>query len=177
MSIINAFFASALIALNAPEVDTGTQKETSLLHLANPGEWIHVRIEPVEGETRPIYEIWDAVLQDNGFYQIAVPLKSGNRSVRHVAYNPKTKKRLKYHILFDLGYRFKMQFEEYDNLDSADKIDIKFDMQRHGNVDFDFIPPDYCITGASQATFKRLEAETKQSLMQKNGCDPKSYGN
>jgi len=177
VSIIEAAIASALISLSAPQTDASTQKEASLLHLANPGEWVHVRIETIEGETRPVYEIWDAVLEDNGFYQIAVPLKSGNRSVRHVAYNPKTKRRLKYHILFDLGYRFKMQFEEYDDVDSPDRINIKFDMQKHGNVDFDFIPPDYCITGASQATFKRLEVATKQSLMQKNGCDPKSYGN
>jgi hypothetical protein len=144
-------------------------------HFANPGEWMHLKVTPKAGDERPIYSLWEAILLANNLYLIAVPTKSGNKSVRHVAYNPATKSRLKYHILYDLDHSLMVQFEEYSTLSVMKKLDINIPEAMFDKVEIDFSPPAYCLKGISQEEFKSLDPTAKKGAFISKLCDGASY--
>ncbi len=175
MKIISIFFA--LIALSVKASPYVIADAPTSLYFANPGEWIQINFERPATDTRPVHEVWNAILMSNGLYQVAVPTKSGNRSVRHVAYDPNTKERLKYHILFNGNTMLNIQFEEFETKSNTTSIELTIDKNVFQTVRISYGPPAYCITPFNSDDFSSLSGSQMKSVMAKNGCDNTAYGN
>jgi uncharacterized protein YdeI (BOF family) len=167
----------ALIALSIKASPYVIADAPANLHFANPGEWIQINFERPTTDTRPVHEVWNTILVSNGLYQVAVPTKSGNRSVRHVAYNPKTKERLKYHILFNGNTMLNIQFEEFETKSNSTSIELTIDKNIFQTARISYSPPAYCIMPISPDDFSSLSGSKIKSVMTENGCDNTAYGN
>ncbi|UTW56057.1 hypothetical protein [Kordiimonas sp. SCSIO 12610] len=149
--------------------------ETDTITFANPGEWVQVNLNRSEGDKRPIHQLWDSILAQNGLYQVAVPTKSGNRSVRHVAYDPITKSRLKYHILFNKDDMLTIQFEAYESKSEADTVQLKITDAMLNGFSYTLTPPIYCIKPYGNEEFSALERSKASAVMRDNKCNSIAY--